>query len=348
MHPEFAVHVTTTMAASPPLLVVPELLPVVPPLELPLELPEPLELPFPVPLFELLQPKTVAAATETTTPTTRTIFIGFSSLNPEVPSLTAPTPLASTHTRPNQASIASTPRRPTGMPRFGAVGCLLDQRSVTYGSRALSIDGMGAAFPLLREGASQMAGAKSLGAVGALISGSLVVAVACSSSSPTGGGPQDASTMDSGGSGDDSGMVLDTGAPVEAGMHPKAIGSPCLADTDCATGLTCNMTFPGGMCTKACAGDGDCMGRGGSVGACIMMLCFAACPGPDAGVLTEAGTPKAPCKNKAFDCEPITGHTPTYACLPNAEAGAGDGGGDDGGGMDSSAADSTTGDAPAD
>jgi hypothetical protein len=201
-----------------------------------------------------------------------------------------------------------------------------------------------------------MAGAKSLRAIYALASGGLVVVAACSSSSPGGNGnTPDASTsgMDSGSPGDDSGSIYDTGAPVEAGSRPKQIGSPCAADTDCTTGLTCNMTFPGGMCTKACAMDGDCAGKGGSVGACLMMLCFASCVGPDAGVLTEAGTPKAPCKNKAFDCEPITGHTPTYACVPNPEAGTGDdGGGTDGGETDSSAdssADSTTGsDAPAD
>jgi hypothetical protein len=95
--------------------------------------------------------------------------------------------------------------------------------------------------------------------------------------------------------------------------------------------------------------DTDCAGKGGSYGACILMLCFASCPGPDAGVLTEAGTPKAPCKNKAFDCEPVTGHMSAYACLPNPEAGVTEGGpGDDGGGTDSSA-DSTTGsDATAD
>jgi hypothetical protein len=203
-----------------------------------------------------------------------------------------------------------------------------------------------------------MAGANSRGLVFVSILGSVVVAVACSSSSPGGSGMPDASTngMDSGSPGDDSGPILDTGAPVEAGPRPKQIGSPCTADTDCTTGLTCNMTFPGGMCTKACAMDSDCAGKGGSVGACITMLCFASCVGPDAGVLTEAGTPKAPCKNKAFVCEPITGHTPIYACLPNAEAGTGDGGGGpgDGGGMDStvgatdSATDSATGsDAPA-
>ena len=193
-----------------------------------------------------------------------------------------------------------------------------------------------------------MAGANSRGLVVASILGSVVAAVACSSSSPGGNGNvPDASTsgMDSGPPGDDSGSISDTGAPVEAGPRPKQIGSPCTADTDCTTGLTCNMTFSGGMCTKACAMDSDCAGKGGSVGACITMLCFASCVGPDAGVLTEEGTPKAPCKNKAFDCEPITGHTPAYACLPNAEAGAGDGGGvtDDGGGTDSSGgADSAT------
>ena len=202
-----------------------------------------------------------------------------------------------------------------------------------------------------------MAGANSRGLVFASIVGSVVAAVACSSSSPGGSGTvPDASTngMDSGSPGDDSGSISDTGAPVEAGPRPKQIGSPCMADTDCSTGLTCNMTFPGGMCTKACAMDSDCAGKGGSVGACITMLCFASCVGPDAGVLTEAGTPKAPCKNKAFDCEPITGHTPTYACLPNAEAGAVDGGGEEagteGGGTDSGggATDSAAGsDAPA-
>ena len=198
-----------------------------------------------------------------------------------------------------------------------------------------------------------MAGANSRGLVFASILGSVVVAVACSSSSPGGNNTTpDASTngMDSGSPGDDSGTIPDTGgSALDAAPHPKQIGSPCLVDTDCTAGLTCNMTFPGGMCTKACVMDGDCAGRGGSVGACLMMLCFASCVGPDAGVLTEAGTPKAPCKNKAFDCVPITVHTPTYACVPNAEAGTGDGGGgDDGGGMDSSA-DSTTGsDAPAD
>jgi hypothetical protein len=198
-----------------------------------------------------------------------------------------------------------------------------------------------------------MAGANSRGLVFASILGSVVVAVACSSSPGGNTTTPDAATngMDSGSSGDDSGPIADTGAsPVEAGPRPKQIGSPCTTDSECTTGLTCNLTFPGGMCTKACAMDSDCAGKGGSVGACITMLCFASCVGPDAGILTEAGTPKAPCKNKAFECEPITGHTPTYACIPNLEAGVGDSGGGpgDGGGTDSSA-DSTTGsDAPSD
>jgi hypothetical protein len=106
----------------------------------------------------------------------------------------------------------------------------------------------------------------------------------------------------------------------------------------------CNLTFPGGMCTKACTMDSECSGKGGVSGPCIMMLCFASCPGPDAGVLTDAGTIKPPCKNKAFDCEAITGHSSPYACLPNPEAGAGDAG-DDGGTTDSGGGDATTEDA---
>jgi hypothetical protein len=85
MQAEFVVQVTVSIGPLSPPLEVPELLLLTPPLELPLE-PEPLELPLPL-LFELLHPKRATAATDTTTPTARTIFIVIFLANPEVWSL---------------------------------------------------------------------------------------------------------------------------------------------------------------------------------------------------------------------------------------------------------------------
>jgi hypothetical protein len=92
-HIAFEVHVTIAVGASLPLLI-PELLLIVPPLELPLEPPDDpplLELLSPL-LFELLHPPRATAATDATTPTACTIFIEVFLANPEVRSLTAPTP----------------------------------------------------------------------------------------------------------------------------------------------------------------------------------------------------------------------------------------------------------------
>jgi hypothetical protein len=94
VHIAFEVHVTIATGASLPLLM-PELLLIVPPLELPLEPPDepPLLELLPSPLlFELLHPPRATAAIDTTTPTACTIFIEVFLANPEVRSLTAPTP----------------------------------------------------------------------------------------------------------------------------------------------------------------------------------------------------------------------------------------------------------------
>jgi hypothetical protein len=54
------------------------------------------------------------------------------------------------------------------------------------------------------------------------------------------------------------------------------LGASCgdSLSSPCNTGLTCVTTFPGGMCTRSCQGDGDCAG-----GYCILssLTCYPSC-----------------------------------------------------------------------
>ena len=187
----------------------------------------------------------------------------------------------------------------------------------------------------------------------------ILAAAACSSDNKA-GGSSDASTPDSGttvgndssttGGGDDSSTTsggddsgVDAGIPTGDGGKPpapKELGSPCTGTTVCETTLSCNLTLPNGICTKACMTDADCGGTR-IPGVCINSLCLASCvssAATDAGA-TDAGPPKSPCKNKAFDCESVPGET-VMVCVLAPDAGAdNDGGAAEGG--------STQGDAPA-
>lgn len=101
----------------------------------------------------------------------------------------------------------------------------------------------------------------------------------------------------------------------------KAIGSPCSAGTDCASG-TCDTSVPNGMCTKACATDTDCDEKGNSTGAaCIDSMCFEFCKQvPDSGV-PDGGKIELPCKNKAFICVAEPNESKPL-CVPNPDAGS--------------------------
>jgi hypothetical protein len=124
--------------------------------------------------------------------------------------------------------------------------------------------------------------------------------------------------------------AVDPGGGADGGPKvpkPKAIGSPCTADADCAPTLSCDPAFTGGMCTKTCAADTDCAGKGGAVGACVDTKCFASCTvDADAGATDEdAGKTKGPCKNKTFACVAVPGRVDP-ACLPGADDGGTDSG----------------------
>lgn len=45
----------------------------------------------------------------------------------------------------------------------------------------------------------------------------------------------------------------------QAGVNPDGIGSPCTADSDCATGV-CRLSGSGGYCTAPCLGEGETQG----------------------------------------------------------------------------------------
>jgi hypothetical protein len=59
-----------------------------------------------------------------------------------------------------------------------------------------------------------------------------------------------------------------------------AIGAACSGDTDCGTGMFCNLDDPGGQCLKKCAADADC--GGGNI--CALddgeLKCYVACAKP--------------------------------------------------------------------
>lgn len=168
---------------------------------------------------------------------------------------------------------------------------------------------------------------------------------ACSSNnspSPGMGAPDSSAGADtySGGGGDDSSSVSDAPASGDAKTSkPKDIGSSCTATAECAMGLMCDMSFPNGICTLACQMDSQCVGRR-IMGICVNSLCFAPCtptaPVTDAGA--DAAPPKSPCKNSTFECVSVPNET-SMVCLPNPEAGAGEGGP----GGDAEVPDSTTG-----
>jgi hypothetical protein len=149
-------------------------------------------------------------------------------------------------------------------------------------------------------------------------SGGSAASVVSTSSSTTGGPTGSGGSTGSGGA---TGSGGTSGGP-DAGPRPKAIGSPCAADVDCVAGLHCDTSFVKGMCTKSCAMDNECTGRGGAVGVCLVSTCYASCvPAVDAGASDDAGT-TAPCKNKSFACMEAPGHT-SMACQPSPDTDAG-------------------------
>jgi hypothetical protein len=160
-------------------------------------------------------------------------------------------------------------------------------------------------------------------------------------------GPSDAST-DSNAPADDSGPGL--APPGDGGRvsKPKDLGSACTASAECKTGLMCDLSLPNGLCTKACMTDTECAGKRVS-GACIDNLCFATCV---LGAVTDAGRPKAACKNRSFACVDVPGRT-AMVCLPPGDAGSPDAGPTrDGGpteaGADAESVDASTGDGETD
>jgi hypothetical protein len=167
----------------------------------------------------------------------------------------------------------------------------------------------------------------------------------CSSDNQAGRAP-DASS-DSHAPGDDSGTTIPT---YDGGRPPKLkdIGSPCTTSAECRSGLMCDTSFPGGLCTKACTMDMECTGKRIS-GACVGNLCFAACV---MGAVSDAGVPKPPCKNKAFDCVPVPGHAGMVCLPPSVDGGGmGDGGSGEAGTdaeSDATVADGGMSDGPAD
>jgi hypothetical protein len=76
------------------------------------------------------------------------------------------------------------------------------------------------------------------------------------------------------------GISKDGGFAGATRMEDKTgnIGSSCGSEVKCATGLTCVTKAPGGMCTKSCNSDADCVG-----GSCQLasawggMICFKRC-----------------------------------------------------------------------
>src|SRR5262249_31342323 len=136
--------------------------------------------------------------------------------------------------------------------------------------------------PISSKGVEPMRASKTNGRVTCLaVAGCLLALIACSGQAEN--KPNATPDIDSGTTSPLDGSTPPVG---DAGKvaKPKALGSPCTSDPECAQGLTCNTTFPGGLCTKACTADADCAGKRGSVGACINALCFAACNvEPDGG-----------------------------------------------------------------
>jgi hypothetical protein len=163
-----------------------------------------------------------------------------------------------------------------------------------------------------------------------LAAASALVVIACGGGTDQ-PGPADGSTNPLGG---DSGVpAYDSGMPPPPGdggkvTKPKALGSPCTMDAECETGLMCNTSIAGGLCTKSCTMNGECTAKGGAVGACVQSICFAPCDvAADGGsIVDDAGKTKAACKNKALVCTAVAGATAPI-CLPNPDAGAGDDGG---------------------
>lgn len=107
----------------------------------------------------------------------------------------------------------------------------------------------------------------------AFLSAALGVA-ACSSSAPpssTDGQPdaRDASAADR--------FVRDRtaqDAPLPRPDGGSTLGQPCTADHECSTGLYCERTLLGGMCTRPCTADSAC---GGAMAACHQGRCHLRC-----------------------------------------------------------------------
>jgi hypothetical protein len=133
-------------------------------------------------------------------------------------------------------------------------------------------------------------------------------------------GPSDAS-IDSNAPADDSGPGVTPPGDGGRVSKPKDLGSACTTSTECKTGLMCDLSFANGLCTKACTTDTECAGKRVS-GACIDNLCFATCV---LGAVTDAGRPRAACKNRSFACVDVPGRT-AMVCLPGGDAGSTDAG----------------------
>jgi hypothetical protein len=71
-------------------------------------------------------------------------------------------------------------------------------------------------------------------------------------------------------------------------------------DADCAaSGLRCDLTLPGGSCTKDCASDVDCANDAGVDSVCVSGECYRGCV-PDA---------EEPCRREEYACIGESGHT---------------------------------------
>ena len=97
--------------------------------------------------------------------------------------------------------------------------------------------------------------------------GTLAATVSCGSDEVTGGGTGGGlitGGSSSGGAGGKGGAVGRGGTGGTAAANTSALGQQCTADADCGTGLTCvlptdpNVGAANGLCTVACANNGEC------------------------------------------------------------------------------------------
>ena len=89
--------------------------------------------------------------------------------------------------------------------------------------------------------------------------------------------------------------LLASGCANNVGPDGAFIGGPCNDEFDCVTGTYCLRlgSFPGGLCTRNCDGDGDC--RGAS--ACIEI---------DSGACLLTCETDAECGREGYACMPQT------------------------------------------